>query len=116
EFHSAEYGSGGGERAAGDRDDHHCHPEPPEPGVAKRRNGGGRSKDPLIATREAGGFSRGKHRGGPSTVLRCFGFAYAAPAAQDDSVSYAASFRRAPPGRLHLRPPSRRPHRIRRRA
>src|SRR4051794_7755727 len=35
-----------------------------------------------------GGKSRCKHGGGPSTVLRCFGYASAAPAAQDDSRSF----------------------------
>ncbi|HEV7570145.1 MAG TPA: hypothetical protein VGQ21_01485 [Thermoanaerobaculia bacterium] len=38
----------------------------------------------MLITRKGGGVSSGENVGGPSTVLRCFGFAYAAPAPQDD--------------------------------
>src|SRR5438067_6934790 len=59
----------------------HCHPEPPEPRRAKRRAAEDGRRTPFGKMRDA---ERGKYVGGPSTVLRCFGFAYAAPAAQDD--------------------------------
>ena len=39
----------------------------------------------LLLTRKGGGKSRGKHAGGPSTILRRYGFASAPAAAQDDS-------------------------------
>jgi len=44
-------------------------------------------RTPSLLTREGGGKSRGKHLGGPSTVLRRYGFASAPAAAQDDSGS-----------------------------
>jgi hypothetical protein len=44
-------------------------------------------RTPSLLTRQGGGNSRGKHLGGPSTVLRRYGFASAPAAAQDDSGS-----------------------------
>jgi hypothetical protein len=44
-------------------------------------------RTPFLITGKGGGVSRGEYVGGPSTVLRCSGFAYAAPAAQDDKLT-----------------------------
>jgi hypothetical protein len=49
------------------------------------RNAAGRSKDLFFSLEKAAAFEHGKHDGDPSTVLRCCGFAYAAPAVRDDS-------------------------------
>src|SRR5437763_1203796 len=63
---------------------------------SRRRSAVGRSKDPLPDNPERAAVSQhGKHAGGPSTVLRDYGFAYAAEpalseaegAAQDDKSS-----------------------------
>jgi hypothetical protein len=54
--------------------------------VAEGRAAQDGRRTPSLLTREGGGNSRGKHAGGPSTVLRDCAFGYVASAAQDDSA------------------------------
>src|SRR4051812_22546222 len=70
-----------------------CHPEPPEALEREARNAEGRSKDPFVLPHSGTAARPGYQERGPSTVLRCSGFAYAASAAQDDS--HRSAFRSA---------------------
>jgi hypothetical protein len=60
-----------------------CHPEPPE-ARRRSRNAAGRRRIATYAAAAEPGFQHTLRNSRSFAVLRCFGFAYAAPAAQDD--------------------------------